>query len=502
MFCWTPQREFTDGSRTLTLKEECNKEFVTLKDGEWMVRETDERVAKGSTWKAIAEIDKWTWAVEDEAGNRFGVTKPCVEESGDELKRLNPNFRYVFHGKTLDGHSLQSIMKKAGDYLLADKKNRTYYFPQIVLAEGSKRCKEVLLTVDEAGIVTHTTILRKEKSNLYTHLPFFSHIASWNLLTNFQGFTIDANSEPIVHDESVGEAIGGWFSDMFAAIGVFIFKMFLSFVLMIALPFVAYCALLPLLYLMARSKGVSNLVINVTGWVWAGIWAYIFLLSLLYLYNSLWILVAFLAIGALLGAGILIHTYAITGYRCAECRQMGTKDVVETTVLCGVDVEADSTPGRLHVVKESTRGRIVKHRENRTDSVCSICRHEEHSKEKEEEPQEWQPLSEIACPSCGSKELEGTSELVEDTVKTTGYTTHKRGKIKDKGYSFTELRTKYESEDTTTHYSATSGYMTYVTVTKCPKCGYIHESRLKKDMSTGYTKDYQTKETVQWRRVD
>lgn len=178
---WSPSRELAKKDVKIVLKEDCNKWIYVWSGESGKLEETNETLKAGTSLKGIAEDGRWTWIVEDENGNRFGVPKLAVEGEVKELRAMNPDFRYVYRADSLTGFSLERICKEAGDYLMADVSTRSYYFPQVVLAKGEGRTKGVLLTVDEQGLVIHTERTSELKYNLYTSAPFFYYIISWNL---------------------------------------------------------------------------------------------------------------------------------------------------------------------------------------------------------------------------------------------------------------------------------------------------------------------------------
>ena len=214
---WSPSRELAKKDVKIVLKEDCNKWIYVWSGESGKLEETNETLKAGTSLKGIAEDGRWTWIVEDENGNRFGVPKLAVEGEVKELRAINPDFRYVYRADSLTGFSLERIRKEAGDYLMADVSTRSYYFPQVVLAKGEGRTKGVLLTVDEQGLVIHTERTSELKYNLYTSAPFFYYIISWNLVTNFQPFTVDANSQPL-HHKSLSSKFGSVFMGIFSSI--------------------------------------------------------------------------------------------------------------------------------------------------------------------------------------------------------------------------------------------------------------------------------------------
>ena len=124
LFCfflfWSPSRELAKKDVKIVLKEDCNKWIYVWSGESGKLEETNETLKAGTSLKGIAEDGRWTWIVEDENGNRFGVPKLAVEGEVKELRAMNPDFRYVYRADSLTGFSLERIRKEAGDYLMAD----------------------------------------------------------------------------------------------------------------------------------------------------------------------------------------------------------------------------------------------------------------------------------------------------------------------------------------------------------------------------------------------
>lgn len=126
----------------IVLKEDCNKWIYVWSGESGKLEETNETLKAGTSLKGIAEDGRWTWIVEDENGNRFGVPKLAVEGEVKELRAMNPDFRYVYRADSLTGFSLERICKEAGDYLMADISTRSYYFRKLCWPKGKEERKE------------------------------------------------------------------------------------------------------------------------------------------------------------------------------------------------------------------------------------------------------------------------------------------------------------------------------------------------------------------------
>ena len=92
---WSPSRELAKKDVKIVLKEDCNKWIYVWSGESGKLEETNETLKAGTSLKGIAEDGRWTWIVEDENGNRFGVPKLAVEGEVKELRAMNLWSRFI-----------------------------------------------------------------------------------------------------------------------------------------------------------------------------------------------------------------------------------------------------------------------------------------------------------------------------------------------------------------------------------------------------------------------
>lgn len=497
---WNPSRELVKEDVKIVLKEDCNKWFYAMSGDKIKIEETSETIKAGTSLKGIAEDSRWTLIVEDEKGNRFGVPRNAVEGEVDGLKTMNSDFRHVYRADSLNGFSLQRIRKEAGDYLMCDVSTRSYYFPQVVLAKGEGRTKGVFLTVDEQGIVTKTERDPELKNNLYTKAPFFYYIISWNLATKFQPFVIDAEYEPISY-ETLGSMFGSWFKSIFVSIFWFVMKLLLFSLILGGLTLIVYGAAGVLFIVLGRVSAVNNTIIATLEYMYVVPWMYILLLSCLYLFSSLWIILLVISVSVLMPTVSALEKLSIRNARCPACAALNNLNVEEVTYLVGVDIEpkwSDSwTVNHLSDVKYA---RKRDHKLVETDTECGVCHHHIHKERNMDSVGEWAAIEDYACPKCANHSLIATSLVTKSTVKRHEYSKRKEGKIKDKGFDFLELEKTYESKDIVTTYEYWAGKVDYHQEMKCKNCDYHYEKDHTEEVNTDSKKCYTTEETHKWKR--
>ena len=499
---WSPSRELAKKDVKIVLKEDCNKWIYVWSGESGKLEETNETLKAGTSLKGIAEDGRWTWIVEDENGNRFGVPKLAVEGEVKELRAMNPDFHYVYRADSLTGFSLERIRKEAGDYLMADVSTRSYYFPQVVLAKGEGRTIGVLLAVDEQGLVIHTERTSELKYNLYTSAPFFYYIISWNLVTNFQPFTVDANSQPL-HHKSLSSKFGSWFKGIFSSIFWFLMKLILFLLILGGLTLIVYGAASLLFVALGRMPGVKNSFIAKLEYVYMIPWMYILLLSCLYLFNSLWIILLPGGVLLLIWMCAAVEKLSIRDARCPSCAALNKLNVVEITYLTGVDVEPVwGTSWIKNTLVDVEKARRREHHLVETDTECAVCHHHTHTDSETDSVNDWKPLKEFACPKCGQHALKATSLVKDSNVKRHEYTSRKEGKIKDKGFDFVEWETRYESKDIVSSHEYWTGTITYHQETNCGHCDYHYEIDHTEKVDESPTKTSTVEEVRKWKRGD
>ncbi|RGX80076.1 hypothetical protein DXA68_05765 [Bacteroides stercorirosoris] len=175
-------------------------------------------------------------------------------------------------------------------------------------------------------------------------------------------------------------------------------------------------------------------------------WMYILLLSCLYLFNSLWIILLPGGLLLLIWMCAAVEKLSIRDARCPSCAVLNKLNVVEITYLTGVDVEPIwGTSWIKNTIIDVEKARRREHQLVEIDTECAVCHHHTHEDRKADTTGDWKPIEEFACPQCGQHTLKATSKVKESNVKRHEYTTRKKGKIKEKGFDFVEWETRYES---------------------------------------------------------
>ena len=90
---------------------------------------------------------------------------------------------------------------------------------------------------------------------------------------------------------------------------------------------------------LGRMPGVKNSLIAKLEYVYMIPWMYILLLSCLYLFNSLWIILLPGGVLLLIWMCAAVEKLSIRDARCPSCAALNKLNVVEITYLTGVDVE-------------------------------------------------------------------------------------------------------------------------------------------------------------------
>lgn len=417
--------------------------------------------------KPVAEylFNKKRIIVDDEKGNRFAIPTNNLTSYPKGLRMLNHQFRYVYNRKNLNGEFLKDIISEVGDYTFLDKEKRIIVFPQIVLFNGTERSKGVALIYDEKGKVIQTGIWDTPHANLYTHIPYYDKIASWNLFLKFQRFTQENNYEP------------KFFGEIISSILWFIFDCITCPLIIIMILGSIFFSLYPLLYKLSKLQKVPNYLINLIAYSLMPIMI-LFTFALLFYYNDIWIWAAISGITYLVYTFALINGLSPAYVRCSKCRNMNCINVTETDFVYRKDViskvgstwkEGEYEPQEWARQKLYIRTHFYE--------KCTCCGNVDEYDTKSTRFEEMKKVSEIDCPKCGKYTLEAGSLLIKNSVEKYRWSSTKKGDLKETGNIFggPDLIKK----DVTTYYNKTSGSLTYKLICKCKNCDYeyseIHE---------------------------
>lgn len=491
---WTPGHHFPAQDTMLTSHKIAYKFTLGNQEGTWGIHHNGDTLYVGDTLRAIAEYSWQSLMVQDKQGNRFCVSKNAVEGDFSKLRRLNPDFQYVYHASSLNGKTLEELQNEAGDFLACDVSKGIYYFPQIVLAEGAGRSKGVVVTVDALMTVQKTERERAGKpiTNLYAELPGFASIIGMNLLTKFQRFTIPQDDSP--------NQISSWFKGLFVSIGWFLLDIVLFCLIMGVLTFAVFFVIYPLLYGLARLDFVPNNCIIALNFVLL-IPIHIIALSSLYQFSYIWILVVLVGISITIGAFQAFSKLSPAHYRCSKCRKMNTAEVEDVDYLINVEVEPRCGDSRIEgKTEDMTEGREVQTIRTDTHIECINCHHVENKSCKRNKELGWKPFAELPCPKCGKHTLSGTSYVAKVSLKREKMTSRKTGEIKDKGFDFASWEKKFESQDTVKVNTRTSGTINYELTTTCSACEYEHEQTVTTKVDSGWESDGKFKDTTSWKK--
>lgn len=498
---WTPKHHYPAQDTMLTSQENAYKSVLVNWEGTWDIRSNGESLPLGDTLRAIAEYSRWSLMVEDKQGNRFRIPKDSLIGDFSNLRRLNPDFEYVYHASSLNGRTLEELQNEAGDYLACDVNKGTYYFPQIMLAEGSERWKGVVVTVDASMTVQKTDKTGEVNSNLYAKLPGFASIIGMNLLTKFHSFTVEQDNRPKTY-KTLSSKFGTWFKNIFVSIGWFLLDIFLFFLILGVLSFAAFFVIYPLLYGLSLLNVVPNSCIFSLNFLLL-IPIYIILLTSLYQFSYIWLLVIVTGIGITFYCFTAFFQFTPAHYRCSKCKKMNTKEVEEVDYLINVEVEPRSGNSRIEGRTEDiTEGREVQTIRTDTHIECIDCHHVEDQSCKRNKELEWKPLAELPCPKCGEHALSATSYVAKVDLKTSEVTSRKKGKIKNKGFDFVDFETKYESQDTVNVQTRTSGNIKYDLTTICSDCEYKHEQTVTTNVDSGWSDAGGYMDVKSWKKVN
>lgn len=403
-------------------------------------------------------FDKNRIVVDDENGNRFVISVNNLKSYPKGLRILNHQYRYVYNRKNLNGKRLKDIIAEAGDYSYLDKEKRIMVFPQIVLFNGAERTKGVALVYDENERVIQTGIWDSPHTNLYTHIPYYDKIASWNLFIKFQRFTQENNYEP----EFFGEVISG--------ICWFVFDCIASLFVVVVILGGLFYSLYPLLYKLCKLPRVPNYLIYLLAYSLIPVML-LFSLALLFYYNDIWMWVAICEISYLVYTLVLVGELAPVSVRCSKCHKMNCIDVVETDYLYKKDVisKVGSTweEGKYEPQQWATEKLYIR---THFFEKCTCCGNVNEYDIKSTRIGEMKKTSEIECPECGKYTLETGSLLVKNGVSTSRWSSTKKGDIKETGNMFGGP--DFIKKDVTTYYNRTSGTLTYKLICKCKNCEY------------------------------
>lgn len=469
---------------------------VYIYDSEGRLVESDRIIPEGTDLTIIAEFAEYKWCVEDEAGNRFAINKAHLFGDPSQMKAINPSYSHVYRGRTLNGRKLADIKEEAGDYIYAAVDSGHYVFPQIVLAEGSKRYKGVFVRVDENGTITYTNNISSPHSNLYAKLPLFDRIASMNIFNKFIPFNKDADMEAY-YTFSL-EKVGTGIKDFFVNIGLYILLFFAGLFIAAISIIATFCAGNFFFQSFARITGVKNFVITILEYLYMIPSTYIILLSLFYTFNDIWIILAAFVMGILSAMTFFVEKFSIRDARCPKCLRLNTIDVEEVTYSNRSDIEAHRGDGwALNKEQDVDTVRVINHYIVKTHSECSHCHHCEENSREYDKTGEWKNIEGVACPRCHKLSLRATAKVTESTIRYATYTNTKTGNLNYKGENIFTGDRMFESKDKRTTYGYYTGHCIYSKWVLCNECGYSHnvKERYEPDSSSEklYEENYKTK---------
>lgn len=479
---WQPQPKLKGEPTEMSTTQDTP---IYIYNREGRLVESDKVIPEGTDLTVIGEFAEYKWCVEDEAGNRFAVNKAHLFGDPSLLKAINPSYGYVYKGLSLNGQKLTDISDKAGDYIYAAVDSGYYVFPQIVLAEGKDRYKGVFLCVDENGIVTDTKNLHAPQSNLYTRLPFFDRIVALNLINKFTAFNTDADMD--AYDTFSLEKVGSDIKDFFGNIFSYILLAFVGLIVAAIAVAVTFGAGNFFFQYLGRLTRLKNGVIATLEYAVMIPCCYIVVLSLLYMFNSVWMLLALFVTGFIYALISIIENFSIRDARCPKCLKLNTTDVEAITYANGADIEAQRTSGgKLNEAVEVDTVRPINHFLVEEHLECSSCHHIRVYESTYDETGEWQNIAEVACPHCGKLSLRATSTITKDTIRYVVETRTKRGDLHYEGKNVITGDLMFTSKDRTTTYGHYRGYRLYKKIVTCTECDYCHsvEERYEPDSSS------------------
>ena len=469
---YQPDLTFEKDRDFVHLKGDKIKSYMIFDKGEgFKVYENDISYSPDAKLRPIVGnlFNKNKIIVDDEKGNRFAILVNDISAYPKGLRILNHSFRYIYNRKDLNGELLSDIISKAGDYSFLDKDKRIMVFPQIVLFNGAERTKGVALIYDENGRVTQTGIWDSPHTNLYTHIPYYDKIASWNLFLKFQRFTQENNYEPEFFGENISSIC--WFA---------IDLLLCPLMIIIVLGSMFY-ALYPLLYCLCKIPKVPNILIGLTAYSTTPVML-VYSLAILYHFNNIWIWAAISAITYLGFTISFIFSFMPSSVRCNKCHSMNCIDVVETEYLYNKDVisEVGSTRkvGEYEPQEWASEKLYIR---THYYEKCTLCGNVHEYDTKSTKMEKKKRISEIDCPKCGKYTLEVGSQLVKNDLNTTRWSSTKEGKLKNVGNIIDGP--EYKKEDVINHYYRISGTLTYKLICKCKNCDYeyskMHEEYIR-----------------------
>lgn len=468
-----PSRSFEDNRDFVQLKGDSIPCFMPIDKGTGIkIYQNDRILSPNAKLKPITEspYDKKRIIVDDEDGNRFAIPISNLQSFPEGLRKLNNSYHYVYNRKDLNGELVTDIINQAGEYSFLDKQKRCIVFPQIVLFNGAERTKGVALFYDNDGRVTKTSVWDTPHSNLYTHIPYYDKIASWNLFVKFQRFTTSSDYE------------SGFFGNAISAIFWFLFDCLATVIMTILILGGTFFAVYPLLYKLCKLPNMPNSLIYVLSYLPVLIMV-LLALALLLFFNNIWIWAAICDITYLGMTLVLIYNLSPAYVRCNKCHKMNCIDVTETDFLFRREIL--SQPGITHIEgKYEPQQQAQEKYWIRTHFFerCTCCGNITEYDRESTKLQEPKNIHEISCPKCGQYSLEAGSLLVKNKVTGASWSSTKHGDIKP---TYSLFGPDYKKKDVTTHYFQESGELIYKLTCKCKNCDYEYSETYKRYFDSG-----------------
>lgn len=487
---YQPNLTFKKDMDYVQLNSDSVQSIMLYNKGEgYKIYDNDIIYSRETKLKPVAEylFNKNLIIVDDEEGNRFAIHNNKISSPPKGLRILNYQFRYVYNRKNLNGKLLKDIISEAGDYTFLDKEKRIIVFPQIVLFNGAERTKGVALIYDEKGKVIQTGIWDTPHANLYTHIPYYDKIAALNLFIKIQRFTQENNSEP------------EFFGKIISSILWFIFDCLICPLVIIIILGGIFYSLYPILYKLSQLPKVPNYLIYLLAYSLMP-FMLLFALALLFYYNDIWIW------AAISGITYLVYTFVFIGglspafVRCSKCHNMNCIDVTETDYVYKKDVISKVGSSRKEGEYEPQEWAQEKlYIRTHFYEKCTCCGNIDEHDKKSTRLEEMKKVSEIDCPVCGKYTLEAGSLLVKNDIKTYRWTSTKKGELKETGNIFGGP--DFIKKDVTTHYSETSGALTYKLICKCKNCDYEYSEMHEEYINNGKNVEGRDTKTTLFKKV-
>ena len=352
-----------------------NKEMQIVRPGET----EPTNYPAGAPFRLLAYTGN-NFLLEDEQGVRMVMPVPSADSyslSGSKVG-MNRHIEWTFDSymKADDpdaiavGQNIDDFIKERGDFTEGNPLVGYYEFKYIVpVINGVRYESGIALHTDENGVITSGEVINKDhtSSNLFTALPFFDTIVSWNLVTHGVNKLYDDYEVSSADNEKKGflSLIMGWIWDFI----VWILKLGLLIVILAVVfivPAMAICSVTgPMIYI----KSIPTSAINVINLLFAIPVLYITLLSMTDYFHSIWwimfpIFVAFVVSAC---SAVLSST---SGRRCPKCRAVDSIKSNHTKLDTRVSTEYETVDHESDTLKHKGYN-VTKGREEWTQDTYS-----------------------------------------------------------------------------------------------------------------------------------